>query len=175
MMPIEQTAEYCLIKNIYGNQVAKRSQIPLMHHINEGLQILAWENADLLTMQAYCLHPVFQADTELATYFSTIAYGNLQAQALVLVMEYRNIANQYLSVRQISHISEIALSPLPQVNQMLVADKIQNRKDFELYHQASHPRSHQLSIYFANWLQRLGVSEQKYQSYIALLKPNNLK
>lgn len=164
-MLIQQTTAYQLIKGIYGTQTAQRSGVPLMHHIDEGLQILAWENADWLTQQAYCLHPVFQADDALAAHFAPINYANLPPQALILVMEYRNIANQYLSVRSIASIADIALSPLPQVNLMLIADKIQNRKDFERYHQATHPRSKALTQYFSNWLQRLGVSEQKYRAY----------
>ncbi|MDJ1501575.1 hypothetical protein [Xanthocytophaga agilis] len=62
-------------------------------------------------------------------------------------------------------MEEIRLSPLNEVNQMLIADKIQNRKDFERYHQQSHARSEELTIYFANWLKRLGISEEKYQHY----------
>ena len=42
----------------------------------------------------------------------------------MLAMEYRNIANACLSHRDISSASEIALSPLEEVNHMLRADKI---------------------------------------------------
>jgi hypothetical protein len=57
------------------------------------------------------------------------------------------------------------LSPLEEVNKMLVADKIQNRKDFEIYHKENHPRAVELDKYFKNWLLKLSVTEEKYQSY----------
>jgi hypothetical protein len=48
---------------------------------------------------------------------------------------------------------------------MLIADKIQNRKDFELYHKDIHERSDELKQYFFNWLWRLGVWEGNYQEF----------
>ena len=46
---------------------------------------------------------------------------------------------------------------------MLIADKIQNRKDFELYHLGKHERSSELEQYFKNWLERLNITEEFYQ------------
>ena len=46
---------------------------------------------------------------------------------------------------------------------ILIADKIQNRKDFELYHLGKHERSDELDSYFKNWLERLNISEEFYQ------------
>lgn len=45
---------------------------------------------------------------------------------------------------------------------MLIVDKVQNRKDFELYHLGKHKRSNELNQYFKNWLERLSISEDKY-------------
>lgn len=164
-MQIQVTAEYQLIQTIYGDKMASRSQVPLMHHIDEGLQILDWEKASFLAKKAYCLHPVFQGDDALQENYTNLSLEALDRQALVLVMEYRNIANQYLSTRSIVTSNEIRLSPLAEVNQMLVADKIQNRKDFEQYHQQTHARSAELTVYFQNWLQRLNITEEKYREY----------
>ncbi|MDJ1482862.1 hypothetical protein QNI19_24650 [Cytophagaceae bacterium DM2B3-1] len=164
-MQIQETPEYQLIKTLYGDRKATRSQVPLLNHIDEGLQILVWEQAELTTQRAYCLHPVFQGDDSLLENYTNVSLDNLDNRTILLAMEYRNIANQYLSTRIITQLEEIRLSPLKEVNQMLVADKIQNRKDFECYHQHSHIRSKELTIYFANWLRRLGISEEKYHNY----------
>jgi hypothetical protein len=50
---------------------------------------------------------------------------------------------------------------------MLIADKGQNRKDFELHHARTHPRAAELRSYFANWLGRLTISETRYQELVA--------
>lgn len=165
---IFETAEYQLIRFYYGAQKANRSQVPLINHIDEGLQILIEINANLTTQRAYCLHPIFQADNDLAVNY-TRNFSALNTKAIIFTMEYRNIANQYLSKRKIAHIEDIHLSPLKEVNQMLIADKVQNRKDFDLYHKDTHPRSEALSLYFDNWLKRLGVSEKEYLRLIGLL------
>jgi hypothetical protein len=83
--------------------------------------------------------------------------------ALALAMEYRWVANSYLSQRMIQSIDEIQLSPLIEVQQMLIADKIQNRKDFDRYHRDTHPRARELDRYFRNWLTALEITEARYQ------------
>lgn len=174
MSDIFKTVEYQLIKNHYNGQTAKRTGVPLINHIHEGLMILdfLFPNEYTYVREAYCLHPLFQSDEDLGKAVKKHAKNislhrfsgqKLDGLSLILAMEYRNIANQYLSHRTIHHINEIALSPLFQVNQMLIADKVQNRKDFELYHEKTHPRSAELKQYFSNWLTRLGVTEQQYQ------------
>lgn len=169
MTTIRDTFEYSLIKNYYGEQRANRSKILLIMHIEEGLQILLHRKADLHTQQAYCLHPIFQGDAELAKNYHTIDISKISPESLLLVMEYRNIANQYLSHRQIHSTQEIQLSSLKEVNEMLIADKIQNRKDFEMYHAHSHPRAEALTQYFKNWLTRLEVTEEAYLFYFQML------
>ncbi len=147
------TQEYDLISKFYGTKRAKRSNVLLMNHIDEGLKILDQLNASAQAKGAYCLHPIVQADKDLLDNRQLLA--NISSDVIILVMEYRSIANQYLSTRTINNIGEILLSPLKEVNQMLLADKTQNYKDFVLYHKGKHPRSKELEIYFHNWLDRL--------------------
>lgn len=59
-------------------------------------------------------------------------FENINPRVLLLAVEYRNIANGYLSF--MPSRPEVKLSPIDDVNKMLIADKIQNRKDFENYH-----------------------------------------
>ena len=88
---------YQLISKIYEGKHAERSGVPYMNHINEGLMICDLMNFSLPTKQAYCLHPLFQNDKDLAETFKTQIIYKIGVRALALVMEYRNKANSYLS------------------------------------------------------------------------------
>ena len=91
------------------------------------------------------------------------------ASILALALEYRNIANATLSARAIAGPEDIPLSPLADVNLILIADKIQNRKDFLLHHASTDPRAAELDRYFKLWLERLGVSEVTFDHWRARL------
>lgn len=122
------------------------------------------------SINAFCLHPIFQADDLFAAYGTDVINNqkryNLYPKDIMLALEYRNIANAYLSFRKINSLSEISLSPLEEVNQMLIADKIQNYKDFMLYHYNKHERSKELYEYFHNWFSVLKVDINEANSII---------
>lgn len=151
------TAEYGLIRNHYGEGVAARTGVPLMRHIDDGLEILRGIGASDRACRAWCLHPLFQGDADLARTMLT-DLSALKPEVVLLAMEYRSVANAYLSRREIQSLAEIRLSPLAEVNQMLVADKIQNYKDFARFHRATHPRAEALERYFQNWFERLEIT-----------------
>jgi (p)ppGpp synthase/HD superfamily hydrolase len=157
---------YRAIADLYGERTARRSGVPLIDHIREGLYILEEIGANTATKQAYCLHPLFQGDTELQT-MTPEAVTSFDRWVIVLALEYRNIANAYLSSRHIGSIVEIVLSPLREVQQMLIADKVQNRKDFDAYHRGGHPRSDELDRYFRNWFERLGITQELYERLVS--------
>jgi hypothetical protein len=77
-------------------------------------------------------------------------------------MEYRNIANAYLSDK-IDTNWPLKLSPIFEVNEMLVADKVQNKKDFDTYHKGTHARSDELTRYFDKWLTALKIAPHTYR------------
>jgi (p)ppGpp synthase/HD superfamily hydrolase len=146
--------EWNLISKHYGERRAERSQVPLINHIIEGVTILHNMKCDYATKAAFCIHPIIQSDGDLAINFDHLA-NVVSADVLALAMEYRSVANEYLSHRKIENYRAIRLSPLRAVNDMLVADKIQNYKDFIIYHHNTHPRGKELHEYFQNWLYRL--------------------
>ncbi len=160
---VAESVEYQAIAAWYGERVARRSGVRLIAHIDEGLAILDALAASLLARRAFCLHPLVQADADLAVHGGRLADLSTDVVVVMLAFEYRNIANATLSARAITSAAEIPLSPLADVNMMLVADKVQNRKDFLAHHRGSHPRSDQLDRYFALWLERLEVSEERYR------------
>lgn len=157
--------ELDLIRGYYGGRTAKRSGVPLINHIHEGLDILARLHATDATKRAYCLHPMFQADADLIkNAWLTASELSLDPWVMTLVMEYRSQANAWLSDKvwtanfndggpglvQIKGLP--SPGPLPQVRDMLIADKVQNYRDFCTYHQATHPRRRELIRYFEQWL-----------------------
>lgn len=162
----------------YGTKTAERSGAPLINHIIEGCYVLDAINADCLTKAAFCYHPMFQNDNDLM-YNRRELFG-IHPWVVTLIMEYRNVANRSLSdivimgwdgnndeSWQVPKLKKpIKLSPLFQVNQMLVADKVQNRKDFTIYHKDNHARSVELTFYFEEWLKALNA----YDKYPDLLE-----
>lgn len=165
---LTDTREYKAIEEFYGDRVAARSCVPLMHHIDEGLQVLAQRNVSTRATKAFCLHPLVQEDSALATAYAGIASLTDDAAVLTLALEYRNIANSTLSTRAIGGARDIPLSPLAEVNEMLIADKLQNWKDFVLHHRRTHPRSAALDDYFAAWHERLGITSERERWFEAL-------
>ena len=166
-----QTSAYPIIGIAYKGKTAKRSGLPYINHINEGVYIFVrkfgWIEDPI---SAYCVHPVFQTDKQLKrTIAGEIDISQLTSTAIVMAMEYRRVANAYLSTNKVRTSDEIELSPLPSVNQMLAADKIQNKKDFvsKLYKTSNRPAYHRACDryiqYFDSWLSALGVSPDEYE------------
>ena len=165
------TREYRLIAEFYGDSKAARSQVPLINHINEGVEIIG-----ALSMRSeidrfyaacgYCIHPLFQNDREL----HTVGIAALDSErpprtkAVMLAMEYRWRANNWLSDK----VHDCIMSgmpdagPIPEVRAMLIADKVQNYKDFLVHHKGTHARSAELDLYFKTWLRHLNVNEGEF-------------
>lgn len=162
---MKNNKHYAAICRFYGDKRAERSQVLLISHIDEGLALLDDIGAPERAKEAYCLHPLIQDDGAL---LGALAAGSMFAEAqpdpvvVLLAMEYRRVANDYLAHHCEGEDDPIALSCVDEVNQMLIADKVQNRKDFERFHRGTHKNSDTLQLYFANWLRRLGVSEERY-------------
>ena len=174
------TTEYRLIRDHYGDRTAKRSGVRLMNHIDQGLAVLEAIGAADTTQRAFCLHPLLQNDEDLLLHYPTVCVEARPA-AILLAMEYRSVANAWLSDKVYTvgieeghfgpfyhKIGEPRLSPIPAVNEMLVADKVQNYKDFVIYH-SEHPRRFELSLYFDTWLEVLGVSKAEFNRLCAIM------
>jgi hypothetical protein len=152
------------IEEFYGYKRARRSGVLLINHIHEGLVVLNEIGASEDAEKAFCLHPIFQADADLAVVGDRIRVERVKPWVMVLVMEYRLQANAWLSDkvsllgRDVVCIGKPSCGPLPEVRDMLIADKVQNYKDFLTYHAGTHARSRELDHYFRFWLQALGIS-----------------
>lgn len=167
--------EMVAIKDYYADKKTARSGVELMNHINEGVKIMERYGASHAAKMAFCLHPLLQNDSDLITAGVKYAKTAKNAYPVLLAMEYRSCANAFLADKVIINaagttvIGAPSSGPLEEVRHMLIADKIQNRKDFELYHKATHDRSGELTLYFYIWLEYLGVSEAEYQEIVSTL------
>lgn len=160
---------YQLISRRYGAATTTQSGVPLINHIREGLEVLGWIAASQDARAAFCIHPLLQADHDVSENWDSQELARISPSAIILAVEYRSVANDYLSAQEPRSIEDIRLSPLQGVNQMLVADKVQNFKDFRRYHQGTHPRARQLDLYFRSWLQRLEVGFAQFEDWEARL------
>lgn len=156
--------EYKAISEHYGYIKAKRSNIPYMNHIDEGLAIMKKLGCKETAMKAFCIHPIYQIDSDFSLFMKNNVLVSDSPFVTALAVEYRNVANSYLAYMPRRHYNEINLSPLPEVNQMLIADKIQNRKDFENNYN-KYSNKEELSYYFKTWLFKLRIKESVYQDY----------
>jgi hypothetical protein len=153
--------EHQLISEYYGDRCARRSGIPLMNHIDEGIEILTELGAKEYVKAAFCLHPLLQGDAEYTMFIDKI--GNdpkVNSAALVLALDYRRAANAYLCKPHTDswtqdEISEAVGPLLEDLRFMLIADKKQNQRDFLHAHKRTHKRSDQLTKYFENWMEYL--------------------
>jgi len=151
---IMRSLEYSAISDYYKDDITDRSGVKLMNHIDEGIEILNQLGATPAAIAAYCLHPIFQNDADLTKNVAAIKL--FDPYVIMLTMEYRRTANSYLCRPgtddfTLDDICRVVGLLLPEVKDMLIADKKQNSKDFMLYHYGVHKRTTQLHQYFKNW------------------------
>lgn len=157
---------YQLIREHYGERCAKRSGILLMNHIDEGLAILKGLEASWEEAAAFCLHPLLQ-DGCSSTTWRGLCYRFDQGVTWLLVT-YVGLANKYLPKAVVKQtLMGMGTNPIDLtgigpggVRLMLVADKIQNRKDFKL-HWNKYSNWSQLTTYFDAWLKALDLDDEE--------------
>lgn len=163
---------YDRIKEYYGTRCAERSGVPLINHIDEGLRILGHLGADTDTQDAFCIHPLIQADADLLKH-SNLRWHDITPRTMLLAMEYRWRANNWLSDKVTLGVKLYGTPDagnITAVRQMLIADKVQNYADFVQYHESTHPRATELRTYFVSWLYHLDVSSEQYKRLAKLAK-----
>lgn len=151
---LEPFEEYKIIQDYFGARKTKRSKVFLMNHIDEGLAILEDINASELAKKTYCLHPILQYKDDFNAHYNSDIISEACPQATALAVEYRHVANSYLSTETLASFKGFTNKD---IKDMLYADKLQNEKDFTLYHEGTHPRSKELRSYFDSWLNILLV------------------
>ena len=151
MVSVTVAPEWLEIYKFYGHRRARRSDVPLMNHITEGLDILTAIGASERAQRAFCLHPLVQNNENVDVSWSS---------AYPLACEYRDRANSYLCrpdtdhIRTVEQVGEVVGAMSKDCVHMLFADKLQNQRDFLRYHRF-HDRAPQLRNYFALWIAHL--------------------
>lgn len=148
---------YKFIQNEYKDSMTKRSNVPLIYHIDEGGAILDKVGSSDIVKDAYYLHPLLQSD-EMFNKHKSNDFNWLDNESLILAMEYRRVANSYLSTMNINNFVGFSCN---EVKEMLIADKVQNYKDFMKYHFGKHKRSEELHKYFNNWFDLLDINYKR--------------
>jgi hypothetical protein len=166
-----------LIEEFYGDECAERSGIPKINHIREGLIILE----DIYPIEAdpvfaavhaaWCIHPIVQSNSD---FMAELKQGDLiksDPAAIMLAVEYRNLANAYLSKDPAPRLEGLSLQiKSGLVWGMLVADKVQNYKDFRAQPKGTYENESRLREYFMDWIcDILGLSMMQLQRYNGLI------
>lgn len=168
----ETSKEMRAIKRFYDGKVAKRSGLPYIRHIVMGLMLLKTLTSDRDVWRAWVVHPIFQMDDYLS---EALKEGQLKDivtnfRTAVLAMEYRSVANDYLT-KDIWVEKQPKISILPEVNLLLVVDKIQNWYDAARHLET--PCQEELiylGFYFHKWRKVLGISDEQMREYEGFLE-----
>lgn len=174
IIPRNKTPAYIAIETHYGDHAASRSGLHYINHIDEGLDVLGMLGADADTRAAWCIHPLVQHDDDLGRTLAADGrqgrgdrarwLSSIPPRAIMLAMEYRHWANNHLS----KHDPKVPTwGPREEVRQMLVADKMQNRRDFErtIRGRPDVPNSDRLDAYFGEWFDALGIEHESYTTW----------
>ena len=134
--------------------------------------------ANQLAKAAYCVHPIVQGALEMNSSGKSLKewQHKIDAEVMYIAGRYSLLANSYLCRPETDHytISDVQslislYGGMPEVLDMLRADKIQNAKDFNQYHKGTHPRSAELANYFDIWQKALGITESRRDELYALI------
>lgn len=149
-MTMFDTIEYAAIRDYYAGVTSARSGVKKINHIIEGMELLeAWDRPPI-ELQAFCLHPLVQMNVD-----------SPKTPASPLALDYAIAEDKYLCRPENDHIEdEVQLQDRignisESVAWMLLADKVQNQKDFRKYHWFTHERAYQLEAYFNLWIKTL--------------------
>lgn len=154
--------EWSFVRDLFTINDAHTSKgVPYFEHIQEGVEILEGENADIDIIKAFILHPLFQDNKRWPDLLDIVHV--FTPKVLVYVMEYRLVAGNHIRKKLKNRNWQIELSPIDGVNLMLKADKIQNYLAFRKNNQ-DHPEKEELEIYFQKWFEALGIDISKYDT-----------
>lgn len=161
---IEQTTEWITAKKYLSGQKASRTKADYFEHVEEGVKILQILGEPLVVQAAFAIHPLYQSDEALTNHYPLLS--TFDPVTVALTMEYRSVANRGIRREVKKNNWTVELSCLFSVNQMLVSDKIQNRKLFLNHYPKNLADYAEIDRYFDVWLKALNISEKRYEEIV---------
>lgn len=147
---------YQIISELYEGQKAKRTQLPYIKHIDDGLLILDDLDADLITKEAWCMHPIFQMPDLKEKVMDSKGQPQIRLATAILAAEYAETANQYRTVNYQSFHDNLPEIPNSRVKKLLTCDKVQNYIELEnTRHLLPYETVDRTHRYLLNWLHHL--------------------
>ena len=157
---------YNVISEFYKNKQTSKG-IPYINHIDEGVGHLENLHVSDVVVNAFILHPFVQCVNLQGTYKEClltekelekhINIFEIKPEIAYELLLYRKFANSYLCRPETDNYSIIEayedvkdLANYQNTIRMLIADKLQNFKDFLLYRKDNHPRSKYLTSSYAS-------------------------
>jgi hypothetical protein len=175
MEPFNMLCEYYGIDDDEATVIrSDTTSIPYIIHILEGIVFLSSIKASSKVVRSFILHPLLQNDRDINLNIYRYDFSKIDYMDLILVMEYRKLANSYLP-KDVTEFTEPYLSPIPEVNLMLKADKLQNEKDFRLNidsHGTSLERRERIPSlyqYFRDWFKVLKITDEDRNNFQELI------
>jgi hypothetical protein len=95
----------------------------------------------------------------------SLNFEGISTEAIILAMEYRRVANSFLSHGKPDDFVGFSCT---EVKQMLIADKVQNYKDFLVHHSDTHERAWELDNYFRQWFYLLSIDFSDMVKYATI-------
>ena len=143
---------YSEIEKYYGDKLAKRSGIPYINHIDEGLGILYLLGASRETKEIFTLHPIYQDGFKSTNVNNTLMYHFVYYSWLFSRKNYKLESQTY-------EYFEKELDANMDLRNIFIADKIQNYKDFML-NKKKYDDFKSIEQYFLWWFDTLEVSHR---------------
>lgn len=169
---------YIAISSLYNNKKARRTQIPYMKHIDDGVKILQHLGVtDPEVYDAWLLHPLIQTmsinqvEAFLSSYGLPPLHSGVSLNTIALAKQYADVANSFLPnvVDQNLHHTFNIYIACPKLKALLIADKVQNYVDFcmssDMGYFDEEPDDYvpNRMEYFNMWLGRLDIDESNFE------------
>ena len=162
--------EYRLIKEHYG--VSKSNfDVPLIQVVDDGLVLLAAMSAPAAVKGAWCLHPLLQSEEALEQSIRfPLRIRGASPMAILFAMDFRLRIGSYPLQNPVVY-TDYRGRLIPEVKMMLIAQKVQGRSAFLRRKDDYLPPSErgEMDLYYRNWLDYLGVSQQQYVELSTLI------